>query len=190
MSGWGTSQAKSPGICRDEWEKAARLGHRPYDTDGHPGPVGVRPRVALRACLLRFRIMADGEDKEKEAHPKGGEDGAERPASTLSGREPGDSKASPRVEGGNPPKVALSRFEADLGNSASPTLQTDEDSPKLTRVRVAHGDVERPFMRGILVHSLTEQGVPFEDAYKVAQGVWRRVRNRTVVTHSELSRVV
>jgi 2-phosphoglycerate kinase len=45
-------------------------------------------------------------------------------------------------------------------------------------------------MLGILVHSLTESGLPFEDAYKIAKKVWSRVRDRGVVSKSELRELV
>ena len=58
------------------------------------------------------------------------------------------------------------------------------------RVQVRDGDAERPFMRGILVHSLTSQGFGFEEAYGVAQAVWKRVRDRTVVDKAELRTLI
>jgi 2-phosphoglycerate kinase len=45
-------------------------------------------------------------------------------------------------------------------------------------------------MRGILVHSLTEYGLSFEDAYAVSDEVWRRVRDRQLVTKDELRALV
>ena len=88
---------------------------------------------------------------------------------------------------------ALSRF---AGREGAP--RTDEDSTEeaeeaeasLTRLRVADGDALRPFMRGILVHSLTERGVAFEDAYEVAQAVWERLRGRSQVSKEELGTLV
>lgn len=62
--------------------------------------------------------------------------------------------------------------------------------PTLARVGVADGDAVRPFMRGILVHSLTEKGLSFEDAYETAQSVWLRVRQRARVTKGELRELV
>ncbi|HEB88203.1 MAG TPA: hypothetical protein ENI85_01410 [Deltaproteobacteria bacterium] len=50
--------------------------------------------------------------------------------------------------------------------------------------------MHRPFMRGILVHSLTEQGFSFEDAYAVSQAVWQQVRDRESVTKKELRELV
>ena len=45
-------------------------------------------------------------------------------------------------------------------------------------------------MRGILVRSLTERGISFEHAYDIAEGVWRRVRDRALVTRQELAMLV
>ncbi|HZO10386.1 MAG TPA: hypothetical protein VFC77_13455, partial [Myxococcota bacterium] len=46
----------------------------------------------------------------------------------------------------------------------------------------------RPFMRGIMVHSLLERGVPFEDAYRVANLIRQRLRGRPVVAKEELAK--
>lgn len=66
----------------------------------------------------------------------------------------------------------------------------EEQSASLTRVRVDHHGEHRPFMRGIMVHSLTEQGLTFEEAYEVAQRVWKQVRGRQLVTTDELRELV
>ena len=87
------------------------------------------------------------------------------------------------------PRGSLSRF-ASQRSEPEDEDELDEQSATLTRVRVADGDALRPFMRGILVHSLTEQGVSFEDAYEVAQAVWKRVRGREQVSKSELRSIV
>jgi len=90
------------------------------------------------------------------------------------------------------PRGSLSRF-ATAGSppaSPSPTAEVDEQSTTHGRVRVDVRGVHRPFMRGILVHSLTEQGYSFEDAYAVSQEVWRQVRERELVTKKELRELV
>ena len=51
---------------------------------------------------------------------------------------------------------------------------------------VADGEVQRPFMRGIMVHSLLARGMSFEDAYQVAGAVRERIRLRPVVTRQDL----
>jgi 2-phosphoglycerate kinase len=48
----------------------------------------------------------------------------------------------------------------------------------------------RPFMRGIMVHSLMERGVPFEDAYRAANSVRQRLRGRSVVAKEELAKAL
>ena len=45
----------------------------------------------------------------------------------------------------------------------------------------------RPFMRGIMVHSLTARGVPFDDAFRVANQVRVRLRGQAVVEKSLLA---
>ena len=66
----------------------------------------------------------------------------------------------------------------------------DEAGASLARVRVSDRGVLRPFMRGILVHSLTERGVAFEDAYAISQAVWERVRTRRQVDTADLRGLV
>jgi len=48
----------------------------------------------------------------------------------------------------------------------------------------------RPFMRGIMVHSLMARGVSFEDAFRVANGVRDKIRDRAVVPRDELARLI
>lgn len=48
----------------------------------------------------------------------------------------------------------------------------------------------RPFMRGIMVHSLLERGVPFEEAYRVANAIRQRLRGRSVVPKDELAKAL
>jgi len=90
------------------------------------------------------------------------------------------------------PLGSLSRFEAGRvrPESDSAALETDEQTASHSRVRVDDRGTHRPFMRGMLVHSLTEQGFSFEDAYAVSQEVWKRVRDRELVTKKELRELV
>ncbi|MFP6641302.1 MAG: zeta toxin family protein, partial [Myxococcota bacterium] len=48
----------------------------------------------------------------------------------------------------------------------------------------------RPYMRGIMVHSLTARGVSFDDAYATAQAVSDRIRNRPTIERKELGDMV
>jgi 2-phosphoglycerate kinase len=73
---------------------------------------------------------------------------------------------------------------------AASSAGIDEQTASRGRVRVDVRGVHRPFMRGILVHSLTEQGFSFEDAYAVSQEVWMHVRERELVTKEELRKLV
>ena len=87
----------------------------------------------------------------------------------------------------------LSRFEIPTGGGGEdragqpghPASGQAEREPR-ARVRVDDHGVHRPFMLGSLVHSLTESGLSFEAAYGVAREVWRRVRDRPLVTTKEL----
>jgi 2-phosphoglycerate kinase len=61
----------------------------------------------------------------------------------------------------------------------------DSDS---TFVEDASG--RRPFMRGIMVHSLMVRGFAFEEAYRTADRIRDRIRDRSVVPKDELSKAV
>lgn len=58
------------------------------------------------------------------------------------------------------------------------------------RIYIEHDSVRRPFMRGILVHSLMARGLAFEDAYPAANAVRERLRGRGSVTIEELNAAV
>lgn len=105
--------------------------------------------------------------------------------------EVSDAPESPGTQGArSAPGGSVSRFV--LRGEPDEPIDDDSDgpAPSLTRVRVEDAGVVRPFMRGILVHSLTERGMAFEDAYEVAQHVWSEVRGRARVTKSELRQIV
>lgn len=55
---------------------------------------------------------------------------------------------------------------------------------------VEEGGVGRPYMRGIMVHSLMARGVSFDDAYATAHAVAERVRGRGTVPRSEIAKMV
>jgi 2-phosphoglycerate kinase len=48
----------------------------------------------------------------------------------------------------------------------------------------------RPFMRGILIHSLTARGVSFEDAFRAANEVRERIAERETVSQEEIRSLV
>jgi 2-phosphoglycerate kinase len=58
------------------------------------------------------------------------------------------------------------------------------------RIFVEHESGPRPFMRGILVHSLMARGLSFEDAFGAANATRERLRGRGVVPLEALARVV
>ena len=68
----------------------------------------------------------------------------------------------------------------------------EEARPRKASVKtlVADGDGERPFMRGIMVHSLLARGLSFEEAFRMAGAVRERIRLRPVVTREELRALI
>ncbi|MFK7898415.1 MAG: hypothetical protein AB8G23_21460 [Myxococcota bacterium] len=117
-----------------------------------------------RGRLSRFEAMGPAASTESSGSP-----GIDEHSASQSGAETVSS----------PP---LSRAEGPRAEGA--------DSTSASRVRVEVDGVHRPFMLGILVRSLTEQGLSFEDAYEASQEVWQRVRDRQVLPSSELREIV
>ena len=66
--------------------------------------------------------------------------------------------------------------------------RTGADSAPEERQRLFVEDAgnRRPFMRGIMIHSLMARGVPFEDADRTANQIRDRVRARGVVEKSQI----
>jgi 2-phosphoglycerate kinase len=58
------------------------------------------------------------------------------------------------------------------------------------RIWVSDGDRRRPFMRGIMIHSLMARGVSFEDAYLTANAIRDRLRGRETVAKEEVAKAV
>ncbi|MDP6979624.1 MAG: hypothetical protein QF570_13640 [Myxococcota bacterium] len=58
------------------------------------------------------------------------------------------------------------------------------------RTLVEDASGRRPFMRGIMVHSLMARGVGFDEAFRTANLVRDRTRNRGVVPRAELSKLI
>ncbi len=58
------------------------------------------------------------------------------------------------------------------------------------RILVEDDSGRRPFMRGIMVHSLMARGVSFDEAFRTANLVRDRTRNRGVVPRAELAKIV
>jgi 2-phosphoglycerate kinase len=63
-------------------------------------------------------------------------------------------------------------------------------SPEERRLWVEEGDERRPFMRGIMIHSLMARGVPFDEANRVANTVRDRLRPRGVVDKAAILAVL
>ena len=70
---------------------------------------------------------------------------------------------------------------------ASETPRRGSSSPG-TQVEDAFG--KRPFMRGIMVHSLMARGVSFDDAFATANRIRDKIRGRPLVHRDELARLV
>jgi 2-phosphoglycerate kinase len=58
------------------------------------------------------------------------------------------------------------------------------------RIQIEDASGRRPFMRGIMVHSLMARGVSFDDAYRTADEVARRIGTRRLVPREELGKAV
>jgi len=67
---------------------------------------------------------------------------------------------------------------------------TGEEGRERERIFVEHESGPRPFMRGILVHSLMARGLSFEDAFAAANLTRDRLRGRGVVQIDALARIV
>jgi 2-phosphoglycerate kinase len=63
-------------------------------------------------------------------------------------------------------------------------------APERPRTFVEDPGGRRPFMRGIMIHSLLARGISFEDAFRTANDVRERVRGRPVVTREDLAKSV
>jgi 2-phosphoglycerate kinase len=58
------------------------------------------------------------------------------------------------------------------------------------RTLVEDGANRRPYMRGIMVHSLMARGIAFEEAYRTADRIRERIRDRSVVPKEDLAKAV
>ena len=63
-------------------------------------------------------------------------------------------------------------------------------TPEGARTLVVVGESRRPYMRGIMVHSLMARGVSFEDALETAEHVRERIKGRLEVKREELAKLV
>lgn len=66
----------------------------------------------------------------------------------------------------------------------------EERGTERTRTVVEDETGRRPFMRGIMIHSLLARGITFEDAFRAAHEVRDRLRGQPVVKRDELARMV
>lgn len=65
-----------------------------------------------------------------------------------------------------------------------------DGAPRESRVLVEESGITRPFMRGIMVHSLMARGIEFELALSTADAVRQRVGGRGTVRRDELAKLV
>ncbi len=72
----------------------------------------------------------------------------------------------------------------------SPIMGDEKRTVSAPRTVVEDGAARRPFMRGIMVHSLLARGANFEDAYRSASTIRDRLRGRAVVRRDELAEMV
>ncbi len=76
-----------------------------------------------------------------------------------------------------------------MGKEDHYDIPAGEDVPE-ARVLVEDDNGRRPFMRGIMVHSLMSRGVSFEAAFDAANKARELTRDRGVVLRSELTKLV
>jgi len=58
------------------------------------------------------------------------------------------------------------------------------------RIQIEDAGKRRPFMRGIMVHSLMARGISFDEAFHAANAVRSRIGDRGVLPRSELAKMV
>jgi 2-phosphoglycerate kinase len=84
-----------------------------------------------------------------------------------------------------------SREREDPTGSRAAQTRGDRTSRDEKRVPIVEDSgVTRPYMRGIMVHSLMARGVSFDDAYTTAAAISERIRGRDSVPRSELANMV
>jgi len=66
----------------------------------------------------------------------------------------------------------------------------EERGAERQRTEVEDESGRRPFMRGIMIHSLLARGIPFEDAFRTAQELRDHLRGQPLVKREELARMV
>jgi 2-phosphoglycerate kinase len=74
--------------------------------------------------------------------------------------------------------------------SQKPPLATPVAEEEGGRILVEDATGRRPFMRGILIHSLMARGVDYEEAYRAANAVRDRIRPKRIVRREEIASLV
>lgn len=89
--------------------------------------------------------------------------------------------ADPKPRAGAPP-ATLQAMDPEQSGQDPP-----EPAGEGGRILVEDEAGRRPFMRGILIHSLMARGVAFDEAFGAANEIRRRLRGRPVVTRAEIA---
>jgi 2-phosphoglycerate kinase len=97
-------------------------------------------------------------------------------------RAPASATATESAENLANPGGSSARNAGASGRSAPEEVAGAEAG----RLWVEDGGNRRPFMRGIIIHSLMARGVSFEDADRTANEVRDRVQDRSIVTKAEI----
>ena len=66
-----------------------------------------------------------------------------------------------------------------------PEAPSEPPAKSSTKLLVADGAVQRPFMRGIMIHALLGKGLSFEDAYRVALAEGYRMLEAQMQTRAQ-----
>jgi 2-phosphoglycerate kinase len=77
----------------------------------------------------------------------------------------------------------------DEKRESGPKRATPSERKK-GRLQVEDAGIRRPFMRGIVIHSLMARGISFDDAYRAAGTVRARAGEHGVIEKSEIARIL
>jgi 2-phosphoglycerate kinase len=104
-----------------------------------------------------------------------------------------DSQGSRRDRDAEAEPAGEAEIESAPRAAANPAPSTEPNPASETapeRVLVEDAGQRRPFMRGIIVHSLMARGIPFEEAHQTANQIRGRLRGRAVVPKAEISKAI
>ena len=84
-----------------------------------------------------------------------------------------------------PPAGGTGRSESSSGSDTGSDFDRGSDPNRRIAFEVAHRGRRRPFMRGIMVHSLMARGVGFDEAYHTASLVRDRFSDLAMVLYDQ-----